>query len=239
VASFTVRLDKMDRRKRILLVDDDQDVLELLEYNLINHGYRVKCVPEATVVLDEACKFSPDLVVLDIMMPHANGIEVCRLLRGLDRFQSVPVFFLTAKTESSLFQLALESGGDDLIHKMMGLRSLITKIDSVLKEGWVIRKRMERLSLGMLVLDRKTSSVEVGKRHVQLSINEFELLYLLVQNPTKTITSQSIKNHIWGSDIFHVASPIDDLTERISKKLGIKWITETEENHYRLNAKVL
>jgi two-component system alkaline phosphatase synthesis response regulator PhoP len=109
----------------------------------------------------------------------------------------------------------------------------------VLKGGWVIKKRMERLTIGILVLDRKTSSVQVGKRHVQLSINEFELLYLLVQNPTKTITSQSIKNHIWGSDIFHVASPIDDLTERISKKLGIKWITETEENHYRLNSKLI
>ena len=229
----------MDRKKRILLVDDDQDVLELLEYNLATQGYRVKCVLDASQVVSEACKFSPDLVVLDIMMPQANGIEVCRLLRGVLRFQNVPLFFLTAKTESSLIQVALESGGDDLIHKMMGLRSLITKINSVLKEGWVIRKRMETLTLGVLVLDRRTSSVQVGKRNVPLSINEFELLYLLAQNPTKTITSQSIKNHIWGSDIFHVASPIDDLTERISKKLGMKWITETEENQYRLNAKLI
>ena len=229
----------MDRRKRILLVDDDQDVLELLEYNLATHGYRVKCVIDSTEVLSEACKFSPDLVVLDIMMPQANGIEVCRCLRSVNRFQNIPLFFLTAKTESSLIQIALESGGDDVIHKMMGLRSLITKINSVLKEGWVIKKRMERLTLGILVLDRKTSSVQVGKRHVQLSLNEFELLYLLAQNPTKTITAQSIKNHIWGSDIFHVASPIDDFTERISKKLGINWITETDENHYRLNSKLI
>lgn len=229
----------MDRRKRILLVDDDQDVLELLEYNLSTNGYKVRCLVDSTQVVEEACEFSPDLVVLDIMMPQANGIEVCRLLRSVKRFQNVPVFFLTAKTESSLVQVALESGGDDLIHKMMGLRSLITKINSVLKEGWVIRKRMDTLTLGGMVLDRKTSSVQVGKRNVQLSINEFELLFLLAQNPTKTITSQSIKNHIWGSDIFHVASPIDDLTERISKKLGIKWITETEENRYRLNSKLI
>jgi two-component system alkaline phosphatase synthesis response regulator PhoP len=229
----------MERRKRILLVDDDQDVLELLEYNLSSQGYKVRCVVDSTQVVNEACEFSPDLVVLDIMMPQANGIEVCRLLRGVKRFQNVPVFFLTAKTESSLVQVALESGGDDLIHKMMGLRSLITKINSVLKEGWVIKKRMEKLTLGNLILDRKTSSVQVGNRHVQLSINEFELLFLLAQNPTKTISSQSIKNHIWGSDIFHVAAPIDDLTERISKKLGIKWITETDENRYRLNSKLM
>jgi two-component system alkaline phosphatase synthesis response regulator PhoP len=229
----------MDRRKRILLVDDDQDVLELLEYNLLTNGYNVRCLVDSTQVVEEACEFSPDLVVLDIMMPQANGIEVCRLLRSVKRFQNVPLFFLTAKTESSLVQVALESGGDDLIHKMMGLRSLITKINSVLKEGWIIRKRMETITLGTMVLDRRTSSVQVGKRQVQLSINEFELLFLLAQNPTKTITSQSIKNHIWGSDIFHVASPIDDLTERISKKLGIKWITETEENRYRLNLKLI
>ena len=229
----------MDRRKRILLVDDDQDVLELLEYNLLTNGYNVRCLVDSTQVVEEACEFSPDLVVLDIMMPQANGIEVCRLLRSVKRFQNVPLFFLTAKTESSLVQVALESGWDDLIHKMMWLRSLITKINSVLKEGWIIRKRMETLTLGNMVLDRRTSSVQVGKRQVQLSINEFELLFLLAQNPTKTITSQSIKNHIWGSDIFHVASPIDDLTERISKKLGIKWITETEENRYRLNSKLI
>lgn len=220
-------------------MDDDQDVLELLEYNLATHGYRVKSVEDATQVLSEACKFSPDLVVLDIMMPQTNGIEVCRLLRSVNRFQNLPLFFLTAKTESSIVEVALESGGDDLIHKMMGLRSLIMKINSVLKDGWVIKKRMEQLTIGILVLDRKTSSVQVGKKNVQLSINEFELLFLLAQNPTKTITSQSIKNHIWGSDIFHVASPIDDLTDRISKKLGMKWITEIDENHYDRTAGIV
>jgi two-component system alkaline phosphatase synthesis response regulator PhoP len=229
----------MDSKNRILLVDDDPDVLELLEYNLAINGYQVRCVDDATQVFNEACKFSPDLFVLDIMMPQSNGIEICRLLRREVRFQDVPLFFLTAKTESALVKVALESGGDDLIHKMMGLPSLIMKINSVLKEGWVIRKRMEGLTLGILVLDRRTSSVKIGKRHVQLSVNEFELLFLLVQNPTKIISPQAIKNHIWGSDIFHVASPIDDLVERISKKLGMKWITETKENHYRLNSKLI
>ena len=229
----------MDRKKRILIADDDQDVLELLEYNLTTQGYRVMCIADATRVIDEASEFDPDLFVLDIMMPEINGIELCRMLRELNHFKDVPVFFLTAKTESSLVQIAIESGGDDLIHKMMGLRSLIMKINSVLREGWVIRKRMDKLAFGALILDRKTTSVQLGNKYIQLSVNEFELLFLLAQNPTKTITSQSIRNHIWGSDIFHVASPIDDLMERISKKLGIKWITEIKENHYRLNSKMI
>lgn len=229
----------MEGRKRILLVDDDQDVLELLHYNLSNQGYKVKCIYDSETAIDEASRFSPDLIVLDIMMPNINGIELCRKMRKIKGMENLPLFFLTAKTESSLVEVALECGGDDLIHKMMGLRSLITRINAVLKDGWVIRKRMAKLTIGILVLDRRTSMVQMGNRQVQLSVNEFELLYLLAQNPTRKINAESIRTHIWGSDIFHVAAPVDDLAERITRKLGMKWIIETDSNQFRLNSKLI
>jgi two-component system alkaline phosphatase synthesis response regulator PhoP len=229
----------MARRKRILLVDDDQDVLELLEYNLTMQGYKVACVDDPSEATKTAYKFDPDLIVLDILMRPTNGLEVCRQFRRIDNLKNTPLFFLTAKNEASIVQIALDCGGDDLIFKTMGLRSLIMKINSVLLEGLVIKKRITNLMVGNLVLHRKDCTVSTGKRSVQLSANEFELLFFLAQNPTKVVTSQNIKNTIWGPDINQLASPIGDFIGRISEKLKANWIKEVKENHYRLNSRLV
>jgi two-component system, OmpR family, alkaline phosphatase synthesis response regulator PhoP len=229
----------MARKKRILLVDDDQDVLELLDYNLTMQGYKVKCVDDPSLAIKKAGKFDPDLIVLDIMMRPTNGLELCRHIRKVDSLKNTPLFFLTAKNEASIVQIALDNGGDDLIFKTMGLRSLIMKINSVLVEGLVIKKRIADLAVGNLVLHREDCTVSTGKRSVQLSANEFELLFFLAQNPTKVITSQNIKNTIWGPDINQLAAPVGDFIGRISEKLKVNWIKEVKENHYRLNSRLV
>src|SRR5688572_27533888 len=113
---------------KILLVDDDYDILDLLKYNLEKEGYKVKTLHDSTGAVHVAKKFSPDLIILDIMMPHPNGIEICKELRGIKRFEDTYIFFLTAKSESYYQQAALDTGGDDFIEKLIGLRALTNKV---------------------------------------------------------------------------------------------------------------
>src|SRR5690349_20814109 len=118
---------------RILIVDDDRDILELLEYNLEKEGFKVKSIDDSHVAIRVAREYNPDLIILDIMMPHPNGIEICRELRTMRQFENTYIFFLTAKSENYYLQAALDTGGDDYIEKVMGLRSLTFKVSTVLK----------------------------------------------------------------------------------------------------------
>src|ERR1700755_3275700 len=113
---------------RVLVVDDDSDILDLLEYNLAKEGFKVKTLDDSSRAVSVAEEFLPDLVILDIMMPHPNGIEVCRTLRGMKRFADTYIFFLTAKSESYYHEAALDTGGDDYIEKIVGLRALTYKV---------------------------------------------------------------------------------------------------------------
>ena len=135
---------------RILIIDDDRDILELLEYNLEKEGFKVKSLDESYYAIKTAKEFGPDLIILDIMMPHPNGIEICRELRGMKRFEETYIFFLTAKSESYYQQAALDTGGDDYIEKIMGLRALTFKVSTVLKRNFVIRKSAVELTIGNL-----------------------------------------------------------------------------------------
>ena len=151
---------------RVLLVDDDQDILELLEYNLEKEGYKVKTLDDSNVAVSVAIDFSPDLIILDIMMPRPNGIEICKELRSLKRFANTYIFFLTAKSESYYQQAALDTGGDDYIEKVIGLRALTYKVSTVLKRRFVIRKSVPELQIGQICLltERRTRSGSISKR---------------------------------------------------------------------------
>jgi two-component system alkaline phosphatase synthesis response regulator PhoP len=226
-------------KNKVLVIDDDEDVLDLLQYNLNSRGYKVKCVSDSSIALHEALKMEPDLIVLDIMMPEINGLELCQQLRTHKALENTPLFFLTAKTDNYIVPVALNSGGDDLIFKTSGIRSLILKIASVLEDGLVIRKRTTRLKIGRWELNRDAVSISNGKTTVQLTADEFELFFLLAQNPTTTMDATTIKNYIWGADIFHVASPIGEFVERIEKKMKANWIIEVKRNCFRFNLKMV
>ena len=176
-----------NRSFRVLLVDDDRDILELLEYNLEKEGFKVKAIEDSWEAVKVAKEFMPDLVILDIMMPHPNGIEICRELRSLKRFEDTYIFFLTAKSETYYRQAALDTGGDDFIEKVVGLRALTYKVKTVLKRRFVIRKSVPELHIGELTISRKSNSVRVGQHEVALSKPEFELLFFFAQNPGKII----------------------------------------------------
>lgn len=218
-----------------MLVDDDRDILELLEYNLEKEGYKVKALDDSWNAVKVALDFSPDLIILDIMMAHPNGIEVCRELRSIKRFEDTYIFFLTAKSDTYFQQAALDTGGDDYIEKVVGLRALTYKIRTVLKRKFVIRKSVAVLHIGNLSINRKSSSVRIGDVDVMLSKPEFELLFFFAQNPRKVISQENLLCNIWGSEIYLLDTSIDVYIRNLKEKLGIELIYRTIDNRYRLD----
>lgn len=219
---------------RVLVVDDDKDILDLLEYNLAKEGFKVKTLDDSHNAVEVALAFNPDLIILDIMMPHPNGIEVCRALRTMKQFENTYIFFLTAKSESYYQQAALDTGGDDYIEKVVGLRALTYKVSTVLKRRFVIRKSIAELKVGNLKISRKSNSVKMGETEIQLSKPEFELLFFFAQNPRKAISQEHILKNIWGSETYLFDSSIDVYIQNLKKKLGLDLIIRTGDNRYRL-----
>jgi two-component system alkaline phosphatase synthesis response regulator PhoP len=226
------------RSLRVLVVDDDRDILDLLEYNLGKEGFKVKTLSESRNAIDVARDFFPDLIILDIMMPRPNGIELCRDLRCIEQFSDTYIFFLTAKSESYYQQAALDTGGDDYIEKVMGLRALTYKVNSVLKKRFVIRKSVREVKLGNLRISRRSNSVKINGDEIVLSKPEFELLFFFAQNPQKTITRESLLHNIWGSEIFLFDNSIDNCIQNLMGKLGWRLIQRINNDQYRLAGSV-
>jgi two-component system alkaline phosphatase synthesis response regulator PhoP len=220
---------------RVLVVDDDRDILDLLKYNLEKEGYKVKTVEDSKQALKTAKNFEPDLIILDIMMPHPNGIELCREFRSLDQFADTYIFFLTAKSENYFQEAALNTGGDDYIEKVVGLRALTYKVATVLKKRFVIRKSEIELSIGNIKINRKRNTVKIGDKEFTLSIPEFELLFFFAQNPRKEISQESLLHNIWGSEIYLFDSSVDVYIQNLAKKIGWPLIKRTDATHYRLD----
>lgn len=221
-------------KHKILLVDDDKDILDLLKYNLEREGYEVEAEKNSLHAIEKARAFHPDLIILDIMMPKINGLEVCSQLRGLDDFKSTYIFFLTAKSEKYLQHEALAKGGDDYIEKITGLRALTHKVGTVLKKNLVIRKGVKHIELGDLHIDRDTQTVFYKNKKVVLPRHEFELLYFMAQNPKKAITHDSLLHNIWGSEVYLLAKSIDSYVNNIRQKIGVSLIAKTKGDRYKL-----
>ncbi|MCU0420123.1 MAG: response regulator transcription factor [Cyclobacteriaceae bacterium] len=223
----------MGKTPRILAVDDDPDILELLQYNLTKEGFQVEVEEDALRAIDLSQRFLPDLIILDIMMPSLTGIEVCRRLRALPQFKDTYIFFLTAKSEHYYEEAALDTGGDDFIEKVMGLRLLTNKVVHVLKRNFTIRKRVAKVTVGNWTLHRRSSSVTVRGETIALAKPEFDLLFFLAQNPKKTVTRESILGNLWGSDVYSVVPTVEACIDNLSRKLGKKWLWQLDDGRYR------
>lgn len=224
----------MVKKHRVLVVDDDRDILELLKYNLEKENFHVKSIEDSAKAIDAVVDFNPELIILDIMMPHLNGIELCRLIRQLPGFKDTYIFFLTARSEFYYQQAAIETGGDDFIEKVVGLRALTNKVISVLKRNFVIRKRDLVIHAGKLHLNRRSGVAKIGTEEIKLSPPEVDLLFFFVQNPGKVITAENLLGNIWGSEIYSVSKSIEVYIENLSRKLGKNWIIPLGEGRYRL-----
>lgn len=221
-------------KHKILIIDDDRDILDLLQYNLKKEGYEVLVVSKSTEGVNTALHFRPELIILDILMPKLNGIEVCRRLRNNAEFMHTYIFFLTALSGRQQQREAFDIGGDDFIQKLTGLRTLFNKIRAVLDNKLVIRKHVKKIQLGALTIDRSSRLLVYKNRKIVLSESEFEIVYFFAQNPDIVISADHLLDNIGRSDFHILPKTLGTRLKDISKKIGAELIRQVQEDRYRL-----
>jgi two-component system alkaline phosphatase synthesis response regulator PhoP len=216
----------MKENPQILVVDDEPDILEFLKYNLQKEGFRVAVADNGLQGLEEARRVKPDLVILDIMMPEMDGVEVCRQLRAEKDFDKTVIAFLTARDEDYSQIAALDVGGDDYITKPIRPRVLVSRVNALLRRSE--RKEDTQayvpIKVGDLVIDKERVIVERGTDKIELAKKEFELLGLLASKPGKVFTRAEIFNKIWGTDVIVGNRTIDVHIRKLREKLGSDYI---------------
>lgn len=211
---------------KILIVDDEPDILEFLEYNLKKEGYQVVTAPNGEEGIKKAELDTPDLIVLDIMMPKMDGVEVCRNLRSKPEFDKTIIAFLTAREEDYSQIAALDVGGDDYITKPIRPRVFVSRIKALLRrsERNDVINEENVVHVGDLIIDKERVSVRRGKEVIELAKKEFELLYLLVSKPGKVFSREEIFNKVWGTDVIVGNRTIDVHIRKLREKIGDNYI---------------
>ncbi|MFT5999593.1 MAG: two-component system alkaline phosphatase synthesis response regulator PhoP [Neolewinella sp.] len=210
---------------KILLVDDEPDILEILEYNLRKEGYEVATAGNGEAGLKKATEFEPDLIILDIMMPIMDGVEVCRQLRSRKEFDKTIITFLTAREEDYSQIAALDTGGDDYITKPIRPRVFLSRVKALLRRG--IREEEvapKVIKLGDIEIDLEQVIVRRGEERIELAKKEFDLLTLLASKPGKVFSRDEIFNRVWGADVIVGNRTIDVHIRKLREKLGDHYI---------------
>ncbi|GIV38135.1 MAG: DNA-binding response regulator [Cyclobacteriaceae bacterium] len=202
---------------RVLVVDDEEPIQELLRYNLEKNGYEVKTAGDGYKALEVARKFQPDLVLLDIMMPKMDGVETCRQLRELPSLQNTFIIFLTARSEEYSEVAAFDVGADDYITKPIKPRALLSRIAALFRRD-TKKSGTNSITVGDLVIDRDSYTVTVKGKEVNLPKKEFELLFFLAQNPNKVFSREDLLQNIWGSDVYVLARTVDVHIRKVREK---------------------
>jgi len=218
---------------KVLVVDDEEAILELLKYNLEKEGYEVKVASNGNVGVDIARKFKPDLVLLDIMMPQMDGVEACRLLRAMPELVNTYIVFLTARSEEYSEVAAFDVGADDYITKPIKPRALMSRINALFRRDSKGKPTSPQISLGELVIDRSSYTIKLKNREINLPKKEFELLHLLAQKPGRVFLRNEILNQVWGNDVIVGDRTIDVHIRKIRQKLGIDCITTVKGVGYK------
>lgn len=211
--------------KKILIVDDEPDILEFLQYNLRKEGYEVVTASDGRQAIAVAEKEKPGLIILDIMMPELDGVETCRLLRTKKEFQEVPIAFLTARDEDFSQITALDVGGDDYITKPVKPRVLVSRINALLRRaGRVNEPPPQIVELHDLKIDREKVLVFRAGQAIELPRKEFEILWLLVSKPGRVFTREEIFDKIWGNDVIVGDRTIDVHIRKLRERIGEQYI---------------
>jgi len=208
---------------KILAIDDEKDILLLLKYNLESEGYIVKTASSGKEGLDIASKYNPDLILIDIMMPEIDGIETCRKLREIEKFQSTFILFLTARVEEYSEVAAFDAGGDDYITKPIKPRALLSRINSFYKRKSSVDNSKNVIEVENLLIDKDSYVVKVDGNEVFFPKKEFELLYLLANKPNKVFKREKIMKNVWGSDVVVGDRTIDVHIRKLREKIGDKY----------------
>ncbi len=208
-------------RTKILLVEDEKDIVEFLQYNLEKEGFEVIVAYDGEEALRRVNEM-PDLIVLDIMLPKINGFDVCKRIRMNERYEGIPIIILTAKNTEIDEILGLELGANDYIVKPISPQKLIVRIKANLKkiEKSNIQYKPNQIVIGPVVIDREKYSIFIDKEEISLTRKEFDLVYYLANQQGKVINREVLLKEVWGEDIYVVERTVDVHVRKIREKLG-------------------
>tara|TARA_B100000927_G_scaffold188861_1_gene152127 strand:- start:279 stop:959 length:681 start_codon:yes stop_codon:yes gene_type:complete len=209
---------------KILVVDDDLDIIEILKYNLNNSGYFVKSANNGIKAIKKAKKFLPDIILMDVMMPEMSGIEACSEIRKIDQLSNTIIIFLSARSEDYTQISAYDAGADDYISKPVKPKILLKKISNIAKKIKSENTYSKILDFGSLKINREKYLVVKNKNEILLPRKEFELLFLLGSKPEKVFTREEIMNKVWGSLDVVGDRTIDVHIRKLREKIGEKHI---------------
>ena len=210
--------------KKIVIVDDEKDILEFLQYNLEKEGFKVYTATNGIDGKKIAKKVNPDLIILDVMMPGLDGIELCNELRELPEFEDTLIIFLSARGEDYSQIAGFEVGADDYITKPVRPRVLIARIKALLKRKSKRKSEENTIDLGSLIINRDKRNVIIGKESIHIPKIEFDLLVLFASTPGKIFSREEIYAKIWGPEVFVGDRTLDVHIRKLREKIGNQYI---------------
>ncbi|MCU0393653.1 MAG: response regulator transcription factor [Thermoflexibacter sp.] len=223
------------RKYKVLVVDDEPDIVELLQYNLEKEGYEVQTASNGKKALSIAKSFIPDLILLDIMMPEMDGVEACRQLRERPEMGNTYIVFLTARSEEYSEIAAFDVGADDFLTKPIRPRALMSRINALFRRDVQKTSPEEHdiIRIAEFVIDKTSYTLLKGEEQITLPKKEFELLYFLASNPNKVFSRDDLLHHIWGADVYVLARTVDVHIRRVREKIGEDFITTVKGVGYK------
>lgn len=219
--------------RKILIADDEPDILEIVSYNLGKEGYEIYTAKDGNEAIERAKQLRPDLIILDIMMPRKTGVEVCQILRSQPAFQDTLIIFLTALSDEASQIKGLETGADDYVSKPISPKVLVSRVNALFRRTNNHKEGGKSLQLGNINIDPVKFLVTIDDKEVTLAKKEFELLYLLASRPGRVFLRNEILSQIWGNDVIVGDRTIDVHIRKVRQKLGVDCITTVKGVGYK------
>lgn len=221
------------KSKKVLIADDEEDILEIIGYNLRKENYEVFTAKDGKAAIEKAKESKPDLIILDMMMPFYNGMEVCEILRSLPQFEETLIVFLTAIDDESNEIKGLETGADDYITKPISPKVLMSRVNALFRRAKKEEVGDKIIEIDNMKIDPVQFIVTIDKEDTMLAKKEFELLYLLASTPGRVFLRNEILNKVWGSEVIVGDRTIDVHIRKIRQKLNLDCIATVKGVGYK------
>ena len=225
----------MSQISKILVVDDDPDIVEILRYNLSMAGYDIKSATNGKEAIKKAKIFLPEIILLDVMMPKMDGIETCTIIKEIPSLNNTRIIFLSARNEDYTQLSAFDAGADDYITKPVKPKILLKKIASILKRINKSKDKKQLIDLGEIKIDRNSYLVTKNDIKISLPRKEFELFFLLASIPGKVFTRDEIMSKVWGSEVIVGDRTIDVHIRKLREKIGDLYFKTVKGVGYKFN----
>jgi two-component system alkaline phosphatase synthesis response regulator PhoP len=219
------------RTRKVLIADDEPDIIEILKYNLEKEGYQVSTAKDGDEAIDKARYVKPDLVVLDMMMPRKSGMEVCEILRAQPAFKDTLIMFLTALSDEATQLKGFGTGADDYVSKPLSPNVFVSKVNALFRR--VNKNEYKVITINNLIIDPEKFMVEYEGKDIILAKKEFELLYLLASKPGRVFLRNEILSQVWGNEVIVGDRTIDVHIRKIRQKLGVDCVTTVKGVGYK------